>query len=488
MQSVEYRTAGALALGLGGLVVAASMLMSQQRPADAVPAFAAQTGQPCTACHIGGFGPQLTPFGRAFKIGGYTQGGGSGWEAHMPLSGMAQVSFTNTAKDQNPPPHTFGKNNNFANDQDSIFIAGRVSDHTGGFIQLTYSNVDQRTTVSGTDIYGNSQYNTNGVVVDNTDLRPYTTTVQAFGNDLTLGLTVNNNPTVQDPYNSTPAWGYPYISSRFVGSPAAGVLLTNGSLAGNVIGVTAYAWYNEHLYLEAGAYGGMSNWLGNRFGVGQGPLNKGLMPYVRAAYEWDWGNNAAWAGATFLHATLDPGLGVGNDSYNDYAFDGGYEFLGTGKHIFTLQGLFVHEQQDLTATAAAFNAANGTSVGSGYGLNTINVSGSYWYENTYGLTLGWLAGWGDANPVLYGPLSSASIANGATISANSSPNYNGFSVEADWVPFGKDKSMWRPWANLKLGVIYTLYTEFNGSGSNYDGAGTSAANNNSVYLFAWLAF
>ena len=46
MQSVEYRTAGALALGLGGLVVAASMLMSQQRPADAVPAFAAQTGQP----------------------------------------------------------------------------------------------------------------------------------------------------------------------------------------------------------------------------------------------------------------------------------------------------------------------------------------------------------------------------------------------------------------------------------------------------------
>ena len=93
MQSVEYRTAGALALGLGELVVAASMLMSQQRPADALPAFAAQTGQPCTACHIGGFGPQLTPFGRAFKIGGYTQGGGTGWEAHMPLSGMVMGSF-----------------------------------------------------------------------------------------------------------------------------------------------------------------------------------------------------------------------------------------------------------------------------------------------------------------------------------------------------------------------------------------------------------
>ena len=38
--------------------------------------FAQQTGQPCTACHIGAFGPQLTAFGRAFKIGGYTQTGG----------------------------------------------------------------------------------------------------------------------------------------------------------------------------------------------------------------------------------------------------------------------------------------------------------------------------------------------------------------------------------------------------------------------------
>jgi hypothetical protein len=40
--------------------------------AQAVPNYAQQTGQPCTACHIGAYGPQLTAFGRAFKIGGYT--------------------------------------------------------------------------------------------------------------------------------------------------------------------------------------------------------------------------------------------------------------------------------------------------------------------------------------------------------------------------------------------------------------------------------
>src|SRR5487761_210687 len=119
MQSVEYRTAGALALGLGGLVVAASMLFSQQHRADALPAFASQTGQPCTACHIGGFGPQLTPFGRAFKINGYTQGGGQGLAAHIPLSGMLEGSFTHTGKSlpDGTQPHTYDTNNNFAFDQ-----------------------------------------------------------------------------------------------------------------------------------------------------------------------------------------------------------------------------------------------------------------------------------------------------------------------------------------------------------------------------------
>jgi hypothetical protein len=52
-----------LALGMATLVGA---------PARAVPSFAQQTGQPCHSCHVGGFGPQLTPFGRAFKLGGYT--------------------------------------------------------------------------------------------------------------------------------------------------------------------------------------------------------------------------------------------------------------------------------------------------------------------------------------------------------------------------------------------------------------------------------
>jgi hypothetical protein len=64
--------------GLAVLVLAALLLATGSRTARAVPSFALQTGQPCSSCHIGAFGPQLTPFGRAFKIGGYTQSGGEG--------------------------------------------------------------------------------------------------------------------------------------------------------------------------------------------------------------------------------------------------------------------------------------------------------------------------------------------------------------------------------------------------------------------------
>jgi len=230
------------------------LLLAASR-AQAIPAFAAQTGQPCTACHIGGFGPQLTPLGRAFKIGGYTQRGGEGWQSYFPLAAMVQTSFTQTGSAVPPDQvvHHYNDNNNFALDQVSAFLGGGIGEHTGGFVQFTYSNVP------------------NASSLDNTDLRPYTTTVELFGNELRVGTTVNNNPTVQDPYNSTYAWGYPFISSQLAPTPAASPILASG-FNNNSIGYTGYIWYDRSLYLEAGAYATMSPWLlartGNDFGVG----------------------------------------------------------------------------------------------------------------------------------------------------------------------------------------------------------------------------
>jgi hypothetical protein len=449
---------------LGSLV--ASLLVFAATPAEAVPAFARQTGQPCTACHIGGFGPQLTPLGRSFKIGGYTQTGGEGLASKIPLSAMAIGSFTNTGASQpGGAAPNFGNNNNPALDQISIFLAGRVTDYAGVFVQGTYSGVDR------------------AFSLDNTDLR-LTTPLSLGDSELRIGMSINNGPTVQDAYNTTPVWMFPFAASALAPTPAAQTLLGGGGLVGNSVGVTAYAWYDRSLYVEAGGYGTYGPTLLSATGAALGPgSTANIAPYVRVAYQWDWNEQSAHIGALFLSANINPAISEhtadgsqGRNRYTDYGLDAGYQYLGSGEHIGTINALFVHEQQDLQA---AFNTDTSSQAHSS--LNQVNLTTTYYYNNTYGLTLGWQYIWGKANPLLYAP---API----TGSANGKPNSNAFIIEADWIPFGKEDSWLRPFANLKIGLQYTIYTHFNGGNADYDGFGRNASGNNTVFLYAWLAF
>lgn len=50
-------------------VLAALGLFAAAPAAHAVPSFARQTGADCASCHVGAFGPQLTPYGIKFKAG-----------------------------------------------------------------------------------------------------------------------------------------------------------------------------------------------------------------------------------------------------------------------------------------------------------------------------------------------------------------------------------------------------------------------------------
>lgn len=417
------------------------------------------------ACHIGAFGPQLTPYGRQFKIGGYVQDGGEGWAAHVPLAGYAQTSFTHTDSGQpSGPAPRFNSNNNVAIDQISLFLAGRLNDHVGAFVQGTYSEINR------------------GFRLDNADVR-LTNTFDTKGGDIIAGFDINNSPTVQDAYNSTYAWGYPYIASSLAPVPAAAPLLAGG-LSGNTIGLTGYLWYDRRLYFEAGGYGTYGPTLLTITGSAYGPgSTQSIAPYARVAYEWNWNGQSAQLGASLLQASFNPRTSdrtasgeFGHDSYIDFSIDGGYQFLGDQTNIAAIYGIFTHEDQDLRGSFATNRAA-----GSRHRLNLVHANVSYFYQQSYGLTVGISNVSGNSDPVLYAP---APISG----SANGKPNSNAFIVEADWIPFGKDGSWGAPFANLKLGAQYTAYTQFNGGGKNYDGFGRSASGNNSIYLFSWLAW
>jgi hypothetical protein len=63
-------------------------------------------------------------------------------------------------------------------------------------------------------------------------------------------------------------------------------------------------------------------------------------------------------------------------------------------------------------------------------------------------------------------------------SINGSPNNRGRALDLNYLPI----------QNVKLGVRYTSYKEFNGAGTNYDGFGRNAKDNNSVLLLGWFLF
>jgi hypothetical protein len=216
---------------VSGVCGAVTLVLVSAGPASAIPSFAEQTGQPCQACHVGGFGPQLTPFGRAFKLDGYTMRAGS--DFINPVSAMAVASYINTAKDQPPPPVPhYDTNNNATIDQISAFVAGGIGDHFGGFTQWTYDGVGR------------------AFAWDNIDLRA-TDHVTIDGKDLLLGVSLNNSPSVQDVWNSTPAWGYPYTGSDLSPAPAAATIF-DGGVAQSVLGTSAYAYWDASIYSEVG--------------------------------------------------------------------------------------------------------------------------------------------------------------------------------------------------------------------------------------------
>jgi len=96
------------------------LLALAPQQAQALPAFARQTGQNCVACHAGGQFPELTPYGRMFKMTGYTIG-----ERALPLSMMAVVGGSkvkDTSKSDNPPAD-FAKNGSVMFSSASLFIS-----------------------------------------------------------------------------------------------------------------------------------------------------------------------------------------------------------------------------------------------------------------------------------------------------------------------------------------------------------------------------
>jgi hypothetical protein len=442
---------------VGWQIAVLCVIAMTSSPAQAVPSFARQTGKPCSQCHTVAYGPALTAYGRQFKLNGYVWGDAE--TIIPPIALMAQGGFTHTSKDQvEAPAAHFATNDNLSVDQVSLFYGGRITKSVGAFVQVTYSGEDRITTW------------------DNLDVR-YAHSVTFGSTPVVFGISVNNNPTVQDLWNSTPGWSYPYITSGLAPGPAAAPMVAGG-LGQVVLGATAYAMVGDHFYLEAGGYRGLSDhWLSN---VGLGPDANlhvdGVAPYWRATWQMDFGSNYVSVGSFGLNTKLHPDpTSPATDRFNDVGFDVTYQYVNDTGSALSADFTVIHEKQTLDATFAGGGSAN-----SNNHLNTVGFDLTYAYQQTYVASFGLFNTSGSTDMGLYAP-------NPGDGSLSGSPDSRGYIVQVEYVPFGKLDSFAKPWLNLRLGLQYTAYQRFNGAGSNYDGFGRSASDNNTLFGFFWFA-
>ena len=446
------------------------LLVVAPRGAQAVPSFARQVGVGCPTCHTAF--PQLTEFGRQFKLNGYTMSDG---KTHLPpIAVMVQApTFTHTAADQpgGAAPH-FSANDNVAVNQLSLFYAGRlfgpyaetlfgervgdILDHAGTFIQGTWDGAGKEWSW------------------DNSELRiAAPQTVSDI--PVVFGAYTNNNPSMEDLWNTVPAWGFPFSGSGLAPGPMAAPLLTG--LGQQVMGAGVYAQANagsNEFYATVAGYGTLPAGTQTSLGVdpnGETEIDSGA-PYWRLAFEHEWGLHSLEVGSYGLHARTFPQRieSSGTDAITDVGFDSQYQYLG-GEHDVTVMVNYLEEWAAWDASQPLGLTSHGTDH-----LWTMTTTASYLYDKTYGADVQYFHSGGNQDALLYGTRTGA-------------PDSSGWVFQVDYLPFNKGggPAFW-PMSNAKLSLQYVLYDKFDGSRGNFDGSGRDASDNDTLYLELWLAF
>ena len=426
----------------------------------AVPSFARQTGMSCTACHT--VFPELTAFGRTFKLDAYTFSTRSSSQLYVPpVAAMFQASATALDKNDGILKNgvaPFDNSEDSAVDkynfpqQASVFYGGRIIDGLGALAQVTYDGT------------------ANDIALDNTDIR-WARTDLIGGKHLVWGAAIDNNPLVGDLWNTTPAWGFPYAASAVAPTPAAAPLI-DGGLAQQVGGAGAYALWNNLIYAAFRVYRTTNDGITRPLGAGTDPdtITDGAVPCWRLALQHQWQRHYVEVGTYGIQANVYSGSDDSGPTnrFTDYAFDLQYQYI-ANPHLISLETTWIHENQDWNADYASGMTSNPSDT-----LKTYKANANYYYRSRYGTfggTLGYFSTTGDSDPLLYSP-------DPVDGSQTGSPDSKGFIFEADYVLMEK----------YKFSLQYTAYTQFNGASSNYDGFGRDASDNNTLYFVAWLMF
>ena len=416
---------------------------------------------------------------RRFKIGGYTLGGGD-WKG-PPVAAMYMSTFTLTrspTRIRRPRPDCIPTTTGSAT---GVRVSSPASfyGNLGSFIQITGDP-----TVAGTCVCGCLR----------TSVTPMAT-LKLFGKDTIWGIDANTPPTVQDPWNTTPSFGWPQISSTI--APAFGPPLTHiengyGQIVG---GAGAYVFWNYMLYGDLIAllldFRSPCCRLSHRQ-LGR-PTRCSMSRPIGAWRSSRIGATSAGRAGTFgMYGRVTPGrvYGFGTDNFLDVGFDSQIQYAGD-QYSITVKLTDIMEWQRLNSSFAQGVSSNLNNT-----LNSFKANASFVWDHTYSVGFGYfnIAGssdcnlYGSGNNVFCTPASIGSFNN----SFISSPNGSGLIQDLAYLPFSHGAPFPYSTWNVRIGLQFTEYLHLYGGTTNFDGSnlgGThNAQGNNSVFAYAWFAF
>ena len=289
--------------------------------------------------------------------------------------------------------------------------------------------------------------------------------------ELLVGFDTNNAPTVQDVWNTTPGWSYPYYGSpQAPGAPASPTIATLSSDTGSV---GLYALFDRHIYAELSEYHVAKNFFrfmsgGTSYQKGA-PYLDGWNPYWRAYWTKDHGPNVWMVGTFGMQSSLYPNSASPSgptNNFDDTGIDSQYQYLGD-THKLTLRGSYIYEKQKWAGSYPLGNS----SVPKG-NLKNVNLSGSLALRDTWTFTAGYLLTNGSNNAALYG----VTDPTGKLLS--NKPNTTGYELEID-------RTLTQ---NIIAMIKYSGFTKLDDLHGNIDGLGRHPSDNNTLWVNLFFAF
>lgn len=416
-RSVRTRTAPLTSL----LCMSGPLLLLASTQAQAIPSFARQTGSSCADCHVGSYGPSLTPYGMRFKLGGFTDTDGNGTK--IPASGQLTWSRRNPSRGDSTARLT----------QADLYLAGRVNDNIGGYSKIRSNNS------------GNATFTTQ---LDDVDLRFVSKPFQLAGKDAMLGVSVNNNPGISDPIHVLPN------ASTFTPaavSNASSTMLSSSALSNRVIGASVYGLYDRNWYGEVGSYSALSvdaqDHLGWQPNGDPGKLSD--TGYARLAYMKDMKRQFFSVGMSAMTTRRQRPRTGPSDEFTDLGYDLTYQFLGTREHVLSLAYVNIYERRRYGSPLLPSDPTLAPlSRGS---VRDQTISMNYVFKQTYGVLAAHMMNTGSFDAARYLPYGL--------------PDTTSNLILLYWTPFGKEGT-YTSNANVRVSASWFRFDKFNGSATN----------------------